>query len=116
VEQDPADEPAYLQIERLRAGRERAIQAQKEGKMQPEGKGRSVSRKTMLDVLSEHGGPMSPDDLFRAAGFHALFQKTKYDQSVVDQFYAELQDLLQRTPGIREVRPDENTVLLEAAL
>jgi type I restriction enzyme, S subunit len=116
VEQDPTDEPAYLQIERLRAGRDREIQAVKEGKMQPEGKGRSLTRKTILDVLSEHGEPMSPDDLFRAAGFHALFRKTNYDQSVVDQFYAELQVLLQRTPGIREVRPDENTVLLEAAL
>lgn len=114
VGQDPTDEPASRLIERLRSGRTIAAQIAKDEKMRIKGQHRrATSLRPLLDVLIEQNRPVTPDELFQAAGFNALFRKKEYDQSVVDDFYAQLRKLMHTTPGIREIRPDPNTVLLE---
>jgi type I restriction enzyme, S subunit len=115
VEQVDTEEPASELVERLKAGREIAARVLKEAKMKSRGgsKSKRATIRPLYETLKQHGGPMAPEDLFAEAGFEAAFRKSNYDQSIVDDFYEQLHGLLRTTPGIRPVRPDEHTVLLE---
>lgn len=87
----------------------------KEGRQKAKGKVKAV-RKSLLTTITEHGGPMSPEELFEGAGFASAFRKANFDQSIVDEFYDELRKLMLVTPGIRSTHPDPGTVLLEPML
>jgi type I restriction enzyme S subunit len=91
VSQDQNDEPAFVLLERTRAARE--AEAKK-----PKGKRMSKStskspRRFLLDVLREHKKPITPEQLFREAGFQP---------AQADLFYRELASLQKL---IREKKP-----------
>ncbi len=91
--QDPNDEPASVLLERIRAAREAEAQKPKVKRM-PKSKSKSnKARRSLLDVLSEHKKPMTPEQLFREAGF---------EPSQVDHFYRELASLRDK---LKERRP-----------
>jgi type I restriction enzyme S subunit len=82
VPQNHKDEPASELLERIRT--KRKIEAQKpKGRPMPKSKSK-VTRRPLLDVLREHKNPMTPEQLFRDAGF---------EPSQVDLFYRELVSL-----------------------
>ena len=91
VSQDASDEPATALIERIKAAREAAAQTSKGPLMTT--KSKTLNRRTLLDILREHNKPMTPEQLFREAGFKP---------SEADQFYRELALLRDR---LEEHRP-----------
>lgn len=92
LSQDPNDEPASLLLKRIRAARE--VEAQKpKGERMPKSKAKSTGRRNLLAVLEESAGPVTPEQLFRVAGF---------EPSQVDQFYRELTLLRDK---VREQKP-----------
>jgi hypothetical protein len=110
VPQDPNDEPASVLLERIRAARK--VEAEKpKGKRMPKSK---VLHRPLLDVLREHKEPMTPEQLFREAGYEYEFKKAKHSQEVVDQFYFELRQLTEPPAKIRQHKHGPDKVLLEA--
>jgi type I restriction enzyme S subunit len=108
VSQHPSDKPASTLLEHIRAARQ--AEANK-----PKGKPMSKSktqlpRRLLLDVLREHKQPMTPEQLFRSAGF----QPTQ-----TDLFYRELASLRkllnEKKPSGSEAKtwPHHAQVLLE---
>lgn len=84
VPRDPNDEPASVLLERIRTAREAAGKRPK-GKRMPKSKSKFIAtRRPLLDVLREHKTPITPEQLFREAGF---------ELSQVDFFYRELTSL-----------------------
>jgi len=93
VPQDPNDEPASVLLERICAARQ-AEAKKPRAKRMPKPKSKSTAaRRALLDVLREHKKPMTPEQLFREAGFEA---------SQVDLFYRELTSL---RDTLREQKP-----------
>jgi type I restriction enzyme, S subunit len=79
---DPNDEPASLLLERIRQTTATEAKESKGGRMSAsKARTKSAERLDLLSVLREKGGPMTPEELFQAAGFQP---------SQVDQFYREL--------------------------
>ncbi|HYE17360.1 MAG TPA: restriction endonuclease subunit S [Tepidisphaeraceae bacterium] len=119
VNQIAEEEPASVLLERLKGGREITARAIKAGKHKPKKDDEKGSPRTanvlkpLLDTLKASGNAMAPEDLFSATGFLAAFRKSNFDHTIIDKFYDELRELMLLTPGIREQRPDQNTVLLE---
>ena len=100
IPQDPNDEPASFLLERIRARREAEDQRPKGKRMsKSRAKMKTIGRQTLLAVLKENGGPMTPEQLFRAAGF---------EPSQVDQFYCELtllrEKVLEQKPNPSEIK------------
>ena len=95
VPQDSNDEPASLLLERIRATREAEAQKPK-GRRMPKSRApmKTAGRKDLLSILKENDGPMTPEQLFHAAGFKP---------SQVDQFYLELTLLRDE---LREQKPE----------
>jgi len=93
VAQDPIDEPAAALVQRIRSARE--VDARKsKGAFMPKRHSKSkLNRRTLLDILRDHKKPITPEQLFREAGFKP---------SEVDQFYRELTLLRDR---LDEQRP-----------
>ncbi len=82
VPQDPSDEPASLLLERIRATRDAEAQKPKGRRMsKSKAKMKTAGRQDLFSVLKEKDGPMTPEQLFLAAGFKP---------SQVDLFYREL--------------------------
>jgi hypothetical protein len=80
--QNPNDEPASALLERI--GAVRNVEPKKpKGKRMSKSKSKT-SRRFLLDVLREHKKPMTPEQLFREAGFEA---------TQADLFYRELVSL-----------------------
>ncbi|MGA9365333.1 MAG: restriction endonuclease subunit S [Bacteroidota bacterium] len=108
VPQDPKDEPASVLLDRIRAIREAEANKQK-GKRMHKLKPKSV-RRPLLEVLREHSKPMTPEQLYREAGFQP---------EEVDVFYRELaslRDILrEEKPSASEVKawPHRAHVVLE---
>jgi type I restriction enzyme S subunit len=97
VPQDPNDEPASLLLERIRATREAEAQRPKGRRMSKlRAKMKTAGRRDLFSVLKENDGPMTPEQLFEAAGF---------EPSQVDQFYRELTLLRDK---LREQKPKES--------
>lgn len=82
VVQDPKDEPGSVLLDRIRAAREEESKKPKIKRMtRPNAK---PIRRPLLDVLREHKKPMTPEQLFREAGFQP---------KEADSFYRELASL-----------------------
>jgi len=109
--QDSEDEPASILLERIQLAR--AAEAQKSrgtGMMKSRSRSRTQkTRRPLLDVLREQQEPITPEELFRAAGF---------EPSQVDQFYRELgavrASLVEQKPQYSEAKtwPHKAKVLL----
>lgn len=109
VPQNPDDEPASVLLERIhtkRATYERP-KRKKSRKMQtgevmikPE-----QVRHGVFEVLKTDGGRMTPEELFRMAGFN---------EQQVDEFYAELRKEIE-DGRIAELRPNAKDIFLEAS-
>jgi type I restriction enzyme S subunit len=82
VPQDPTDEPGSVLLDRIRAARE-AEAKKPRGERMPKSKSK-LTRRPLLDVLREHKKPMTPEQLFRTAGFQP---------AQADLFYRELASL-----------------------
>ncbi|MGC1684881.1 MAG: hypothetical protein WA734_04625, partial [Candidatus Acidiferrales bacterium] len=94
VLQDPNDEPASLLLERIRAERKAEAQKPKGMRMsKSKTKMKTAGRQDLFSVLKESDGPMTPEQLFLAAGFQP---------SQVDEFYRELTLLRDK---VREQKP-----------
>jgi type I restriction enzyme S subunit len=108
VPQDPKDEQASVLLDRIRAARKAEAKKQK-GKRMRKLKLRRA-RRPLLEVLREHNKPMSPEQLYREAGFQP---------EEVDVFYRELASLRiilrEQKPSASEVKgwPHRAHVLLE---
>jgi type I restriction enzyme S subunit len=111
VPQNPEDEPASVLLERIREERklreeeERGARKQRGStKMASQRTATNKQRKPLREVLQEAKQPITPDDLFRRAGLQ---------DNDVDDFFADLRIEVLKG-GIRQVRPDDTHVLLEA--
>lgn len=94
VPQDPNDESALLLLERTRAAREAEAQKPKGRRMsKSKAQTEAPERQNLLAVLEENAGPITPEKLFRDAGFVP---------SQVDQFYRELTSIREK---VREYKP-----------
>jgi type I restriction enzyme S subunit len=108
VPQSPKDEPASALLECIRTAREAEARKPKAKRM-PKSKVQSI-RRPLLDVLREHKRPITPEQLFRDAGFQS---------AEADLFYRELATLRkiirERKPSGTEARawPQRVRVLLE---
>lgn len=91
VPQEPTDEPASVLLERIRVARE-AEAKQPKGKRMPKPRSR-ITRRPLLDVLGEHKTSITPEQLFREAGFQP---------AQADVFYRELASLRKI---LRETKP-----------
>lgn len=80
IAQNPKDESASVLLERIHSSREAKARIPR-GKAVKSKSGSKTKRRPLLDVLAEQTKPMTPEQLFREAGFEA---------SQVDQFYREL--------------------------
>jgi type I restriction enzyme, S subunit len=102
IPQNPADEPASVLLERIRTTRENEARQPKVKHMpKPTTRTKKTSR-ALLEVLRENGKPMTAEQLFRDAGCEQEFKKSKSAQEVVDRFYAELRQLTESPPRIRQ--------------
>ena len=102
VLQDSSDEPAPVLLERIRAARE--VEAQKPKTKRMTKSKSKPERRPLLDVLNEHKKPMTPEELFRGAG---------YSEESVDSFFAELRKLTADPKKIKEERPKTGQSLLK---
>jgi type I restriction enzyme, S subunit len=112
VPQDSGEEPASIQLDRILAARETEAQNPKAKRM-PKPKSTTV-RRPLLDVLREHKGPMTPDQLFKISGYQQEFEENEWRQEVVDKFYEDLRQLVGPRGPVHEKRPNNYTILLEA--
>jgi type I restriction enzyme S subunit len=112
--QDPNDEPASVLLKRIASIRDAESGKLRTGNMpKPKSKGHT-ERRPLLDVLREHNEPMTPEHLFREAGYEREFKETRYSQEVVDLFYLELRRLTEPPTKIRQQNPSTGVILLEA--
>jgi type I restriction enzyme, S subunit len=105
VPQDPHDEPASILLERIRTTRQAETKKTKAKRM-PKSRVH-IQPRSLLEVLLEHKRPLSPEELFRAAG---------YSEESVDSFYAELRELTTPPAKIEEIRSKGKHPLLKACL
>jgi type I restriction enzyme, S subunit len=115
VPQDPKEEPASILLERIkeeRVKRERedrqrrkevAMSKSQDAKMK---KAIAMERRPLHQILIEANRPVTPVDLFNKAGLKA---------DAVEAFYEELRKEVVEG-RIREVRPDDTRVYLEAVI
>ncbi len=113
VDQNPEDEPASVLLQRIQAEREeREKQQQQAAKPKKEKKmTEAQKRKPLVETLHAAGARLTPEELFRRAGF---------DEECVDEFYEELRQELQVEvdgqvvkPGrIKEERPNQAVIYL----
>lgn len=117
VLQDPNDEPASVLLERIREERQKReqeeLQRRKDGRMNSNGnntkRGRATKRekRTLYEVLSDMQQPLTPEVLFQEAGLQAD------NVEHVNSFFEELSEEVS-AQRIKELRPDNAQVLLEA--
>lgn len=113
VPQDPEDEPASNLLERIREERKKREEAEKivrvsRKRIQMEStKKRQAGKANLHKTLVEAKRPLPPDDLFKRARL-----KVDEQPESVEVFYEELH--VDENVLIREMRPDDAHVLLEA--
>jgi restriction endonuclease S subunit len=113
VDQNPEDEPASVLLQRIQAEREEREKQQQAAKPKKERKKMTdeKKRKPLVETLHTAGARLTPEELFRRAGF---------DEQSVDEFYEELRQELQVEingkvvkPGrIKEERPNQAYIYL----
>lgn len=89
--QDPKDEPASFLLDRIRLAREPMNQTRKGKPMSKSGK--KLARVPLADLLGSHAQPVTPEQLFKDAGFQP---------ADADLFYRELASLRK---NLRETKP-----------
>ena len=67
----------------------------------------------LLDILREHKEPITPEQLFRDSGYQREFEENECRQEIVDRFYEELRQQVAPNGPVLEMRPDQQTVLLQ---
>jgi len=92
-------------LARIRAVREVEAREPKTKRMPKSKLKTKVKRRRLLDVLRQHKKPMTPEELFRAAG---------HSEDSVDAFFAELRELTGKPPQIKEQRVKSGRSLLES--
>ena len=115
VPQDPNDEPASVLLERIR--QERARKAEEETakrkparkkmaktKRGPSGRSQPAERKPLAEVLNSAVEPLTPEQLFRLAGYET-------NDEEADAFYEELRREVV-TKRIMQERPNDTEVYL----
>jgi len=113
VPQNLRDEPASELLERIHAERERRKQeieseraeATKAGKQGVRKMKKIARRLSLWETLTEVKKRLTPEELFRSAGFTVEH---------VDEFYEELRREVFEKKRIRQVRPNQSDVFLEA--
>ena len=111
VPQNPEDEPASMLLERIRKEREEAekvVKVNRKGVQMEIAKKRRAGKTSLYKTLVEARRRLPPDDLFRRAGL----KRDEQSESVevfYEELHADVEDAL-----IRETRPDNAHVLLEA--
>lgn len=107
VPQDPDDESASFLLERILAARH-APAKKPRGQLMSRSRTatKTAERRSLLTVLQENGGPMTPEELFHASG---------HSQESVDQFFAELRELTDIPARIVEERKSKAIALLKVA-
>lgn len=112
VNQDPLEHPSVLRpldIESL----ESTSTKQRSPQMAKPTTRLKIIKRSLMDVLNEAPGPVTPAQLFRDSGYQQEFELSECRQEVVDSFYEELQRCLIPGGKVMETRPDKFTVLLE---
>lgn len=106
VPQDANDESVSLLLKRVSAARESEAQKPKGKRMsKSKAKMKAAGYRSLLAVLKENGGPMTPEE---------LFHKSRHSEESVDQFFAELRELTTSPPRIAEERKTKAVTLLKA--
>lgn len=95
VPQDPKDEPVAVLLDRIRAVSKTETNKPKGKHMAKSQTQKNASRRPLLSVLRKNENPMTPKELFLAAG---------YGQESVDDFFAELRKLTEKPAKIVEER------------
>ena len=112
VDQDPLERPSVLRpldIEPLQS----ISTKQRSPQMVKSTTRPKMIRRSLMDVLNETAGPITPAQLFRDSGYQQEFELSECRQAIVDSFYDELQRCLIPGGQVTETRPDKFTVLLE---
>jgi len=112
VQQDPNDEPASALLERIERNREKSVKdSEVQAMKRPTArKTRGMHRPSVRDILAKHPRGLSPEALFKVAGFKPF---------EVDMFYRELtslRDILEEIrPGAEKIKawPLRATVVLK---
>jgi type I restriction enzyme S subunit len=111
VSQHPDDEPASVLLERIRAQRGQQAEATKKtskvqrgDEMEKKSSGLSYQHRPLVEVLTNNGKPMPPEQLLTESG---------YDDDTVEDFYFALREEIAKG-RIRENRLTETDVMLEA--
>jgi type I restriction enzyme S subunit len=113
IPQNPDDEPASVVLKNIRDAREKEAQKPR-GKRMTKSKPKSkVVLRPLLEILREHHGPMTPEQLFSDSGYQWEFDENECRQEVVDRFYEELRKLVGQNGPVTEQRANRNKVLLE---
>jgi len=108
--QNPTDEPASSLIECIRVERNATVTKPKGSRMPKSRSKTHRTRRPLLDILREQKTPITPEELFRSAGF---------EPSQVDEFYRELASLraqlVEHKPSASDVKlwPHRATVSLQ---
>jgi type I restriction enzyme S subunit len=113
VPQDPNDESASVLLKDIRAARETEGHNPR-GKRMSQSKAKSkILLRPLLDILREHKEPITPEQLFRDSGYQREFEENECRQEIVDRFYEELRQQVAPNGPVLEMRPDQQTVLLQ---
>lgn len=107
VSQNPTDEPAsLLLLKPIGADRKAGIPKTKSDHMsKTKSPLKPARRRSLLAVLKENGGPMTPEELFHVSG---------HSEETVDEFFAELRELTTIPAKISEERTASTATLLRA--
>ncbi len=107
IEQNPNDEPVDILLERVRRSKDLLAQQQREHPVQKErrkvDRQERTKRESLHDILIKAGGRLTPEDLFRKAGF---------TKDTVDEFFEELRTAI-KYEQVKQFRPNDAEVYLE---
>lgn len=92
VQQDPRDEPTCELLKRIAAAREAEKNAKKTNRPIRKRPKMSDEKRKLLDVIGESKEGITPDDLFRQAG---------YEPNEIDSFYIDLREIRRKITEIR---------------
>lgn len=102
VRQDLNDEPAIILLEKIKKERNKSKGTKEIRKRKKESK--SKMSRSLYEVLSEAEDPVTAEE---------LFSKSDYSVDSIDEFYQELREEISIRSRIKEIRPNENDVLLQ---
>jgi type I restriction enzyme S subunit len=95
VPQEANDEPASVLLQRIRDARKAEAKGPKPKRMPKKRIPAKTSRRALLDVLREHGEPMTPEELFKRAGYAEPIEPAELSDPIkaVEAFFAEVSRL-----------------------